>query len=78
MRVITVFPAVTAALLTSCAHAPMQPAPAAAEPAYDLLLRNGTIYDGAGKPPVPGDIAVAGSRMKVRLADRSDGPAGHC
>jgi N-acyl-D-aspartate/D-glutamate deacylase len=53
----------------------MQPAPAAAKPAYDLLLRNGTIYDGAGKPPVPGDIAVAGSRMKVRLADFSDGPA---
>jgi hypothetical protein len=78
MRVITVFPAVAAALLTSCAHAPMQPAPAAAEPAYDLLLRNSTIYDGAGKPPVPGDIAVAGSRMKVRLADRSDSPAGHC
>jgi len=69
---------VTAALLTSCDHAPMQPAPAAAKPAYDLLLRNGTIYDGAGKPPVPGDIAVAGSRMKVRLADCSDGPASHC
>jgi N-acyl-D-aspartate/D-glutamate deacylase len=56
----------------------MQPAPAAAKPAYDLLLRNGTIYDGAGKPPVPGDIAVAGSRMKVRLADCSYGPASHC
>lgn len=27
-------------------------------PKYDLVIRNATIYDGSGKPPVKGDIAV--------------------
>ncbi len=27
---------------------------------YDIIIRNGTIYDGNGKPPFMGDIAVAG------------------
>ncbi len=28
--------------------------------AFDLILRNGTIYDGSGQPPVVGDVAVKG------------------
>src|SRR6185503_10164587 len=25
---------------------------------FDLIIRNGTIYDGSGKPPVIGDVAI--------------------
>jgi N-acyl-D-amino-acid deacylase len=41
-------------------------APAAAEgasPAYDLIIRGGTIYDGSGAPPVTGDVAIKGDRI---------------
>ena len=31
--------------------------------AYDLLIRNGTIYDGTGGPPVTGDLAVNGQAI---------------
>jgi len=27
---------------------------------YDLIIRNGTIYDGSGRPPMTGDVAVSG------------------
>jgi len=30
------------------------------EKTYDLIIRNGTIYDGSGKPPVRGDVAIRG------------------
>ena len=30
---------------------------------YDLLIRNGTIYEGSGQPPVAGDIAVNGQTI---------------
>src|ERR1019366_7343930 len=30
---------------------------------YDLLIRNGMIYDGSGRPPVAGDIAVNGETI---------------
>ena len=35
----------------------------AAEPAYDLVIRGGTLYDGSGKPPVAGDVAIKGDRI---------------
>ena len=35
---------------------------------YDLIIRNGTIYDGSGKPPVTGDVAVDGDRI-ARVGD---------
>ena len=41
-------------------------APAAAEgasPAYDLIIRGGTIYDGSGAPPITGDVAIEGDRI---------------
>jgi N-acyl-D-amino-acid deacylase len=28
------------------------------QPQYDLILRNGTIYDGSGRPPIRGDLAI--------------------
>jgi N-acyl-D-amino-acid deacylase len=30
---------------------------------YDLIIRNGTIYDGSGGPPVTGDVAVNGEAI---------------
>jgi len=34
-----------------------------AEPGYDVVIRGGTLYDGSGKPPVTGDIAIRGDRI---------------
>jgi N-acyl-D-amino-acid deacylase len=36
---------------------------AAQAPAYDLIIRGGTIYDGSGKPPVVGDVAIKDDRI---------------
>jgi N-acyl-D-amino-acid deacylase len=30
---------------------------------YDLILRNGTLYDGSGHPPVAGDLAIRGESI---------------
>src|SRR3546814_20452296 len=47
-------------------------APVAAQaPAYDLIIRGGTIYDGSGKPPVVGDVAIKGDRIVA--VDKVDG-----
>ena len=32
-------------------------------PTYDLILRNGTVYDGTGKPGRAADVALAGDRI---------------
>ena len=34
-----------------------------ATPAYDLLIRNGRVYDGAGNPWVAADVAIRGDRI---------------
>ena len=36
---------------------------ASAEPAYDVVIRGGTIYDGSGAAPVPGDVAIRNDRI---------------
>ncbi len=36
---------------------------AARAPAYDLIIRGGTLYDGSGKPPVVGDLAIKDDRI---------------
>ena len=39
-------------------------APVAAQgPAYDLIIRGGTIYDGSGSAPVVGDVAIKDDRI---------------
>ena len=30
---------------------------------YDVVIRNGTVYDGSGKPPVKADVAIRGDRI---------------
>lgn len=32
-------------------------------PAYDLIIRNGVLYDGTGSSPVKGDLAINGDRI---------------
>jgi len=32
-------------------------------PSYDVILRNGSVLDGTGKPAFPADIAIAGPRL---------------
>jgi N-acyl-D-amino-acid deacylase len=33
------------------------------QPAYDLVIRGGTIYDGSGQAPQVGDVAIRGDRL---------------
>ncbi|HYE27973.1 MAG TPA: D-aminoacylase [Allosphingosinicella sp.] len=54
-------------ILSSCASARQAP------PAYDTVLRGGTIYDGSGGPPYLGDVAIKGDRIaavSTRVAGR--------
>ncbi|MBI3662368.1 MAG: D-aminoacylase [Acidobacteria bacterium] len=46
---------VAAAVLISAAAAPPR--------TYDVIIRNGTIYDGSGKPPAVGDVAINGDKI---------------
>src|SRR5881394_4009904 len=32
-------------------------------PEYDVILRNGALYDGSGHPPVKGDLALQGESI---------------
>nr|MBA3812479.1 D-aminoacylase [Caulobacteraceae bacterium] len=48
-----------AATLLALAAAPAASAP----PAWSLIVRGGTIYDGSGGAPFTGDVAVAGDRI---------------
>lgn len=52
-----------AALLAGCASTP----PQATIERYDLLIRNGVVYDGTGAPPRQVDVAVRGDRIAALL-----------
>ena len=48
-------------VLTACATStPPQPAPT-----YDIVIRNGIIYDGSGVDAIQGDVAIRGDRIAV-------------
>ena len=47
-----------ALLLTGAAHST-----GSAPPRYDVVIRGGTIYDGSGGSPYPGDVAIRGDRI---------------
>lgn len=51
---------VLAALATTAIGAP---AAEGAARQYDLVIRRATVYDGSGKPPYQGDIAIQGDRI---------------
>src|SRR5215469_6713469 len=44
----------------------------AAEPAYDVVIRGGTVYDGTGGAPYQADVAVKGDRIAA-IAPHVDG-----
>jgi N-acyl-D-amino-acid deacylase len=54
-------------LAAGCATVP-------ATPAYDVVLRGGTIYDGRGGPPYSGDVAIKGDRIAF-VGPHADGRA---
>src|SRR6266404_1333658 len=41
----------------------ISPTPGVIGATYDVLIRNGAIYDGSGNPPVVGDVAINGDRI---------------
>ena len=53
-----VLPAVAVALLASAAAGAAAPGKE-----HDTIIRNGMIYDGSGKPPYRGDVAIDGDRI---------------
>lgn len=57
----------TLAMVAGCAVEPLAPPTAAVAPvpipAYDLLIKGGTIYDGSGNAPYVGDVGVRGDRI---------------
>ena len=62
MIVRAVLLASVSALLVSCTTVP-PPSPAPVAEPYDLLIDNGTIYDGSGGTPFVGDVAITGDRI---------------
>ena len=59
----SIFVAAVSGLLASCATAVPESAPGLSGESYDLLIDNGTIYDGSGGAPVMGDIGIKGDRI---------------
>lgn len=47
---------------------------AARTPAYDLVIRGGTVFDGSGAPGVLADVGIRGDRI-VHVGDLGDAPA---
>ncbi|HEV2597160.1 D-aminoacylase [Sphingopyxis sp.] len=56
-----------------CSSMLLSASAAAQAPAYDLIIRGGTIYDGSGKAPFVGDVAIRGDRIVA--VGKVDGPA---
>ena len=53
-------------LAVACATAPAGGGGAPAKaPAYDVVIRGGTIYDGSGTAPYKGDVALRGDRIEA-------------
>lgn len=58
-----IFALATALALVCASTAPAARAAEPAAPAYDTILRGGTIYDGSGGKPYVGDVAIVGDRI---------------
>ena len=69
----TVLLASVSALIASCAAAP-PPSPVPVAAPYDLLIDNGTIYDGSGGAPFVGDVGITGDRI-VYVGPQAPAPA---
>ena len=62
--------------LAACSTLPDALAPAASAAHYDLLIRNGVVYDGSGAAPQRVDVAVRGDRIAALLPAGSQASAG--
>jgi dihydroorotase/N-acyl-D-amino-acid deacylase len=51
------------ALLAVFLVSPLPPASTAAAPEYDLIIRNGRVVDGSGRPGFKADVAIKGDRI---------------
>ncbi|MFD2934000.1 N-acyl-D-amino-acid deacylase family protein [Spirosoma flavum] len=51
-----------ALIMASLGHSFAQPVKTAGTH-FDILIRNGLIYDGSGQPPQPGDVGIRGDRV---------------
>jgi N-acyl-D-amino-acid deacylase len=51
------------ALSLLCSSMLLSASVAAQAPAYDMIIRGGTLYDGSGQPPVVGDVAIKDDRI---------------
>src|SRR5690606_3112128 len=69
-------PALLALALAACSTNPVADAPPTVE-RYDLLVRNGAVYDGSGAAPRRVDVAVRGDRIAALLPPGSDATADH-
>ncbi|HEY9540969.1 MAG TPA: D-aminoacylase, partial [Luteimonas sp.] len=67
-------PALLALALAACGTNPVADAPTTVE-RYDLLVRNGTVYDGSGAAPRRVDVAVRGDRIAALLPPDSEAAA---
>ena len=57
------YPTFVLAIALGCAPAPSHPG----NQRYDLVIRNGVVYDGSGAPPRRVDVAVSGDRVAALL-----------
>lgn len=70
-----------AAALTACAPGPAptpdgRPSGVGAAAAYDVIIRGGSIYDGSGRPPIVGDVAIQGDSIVAVGTLAADARAG--
>ena len=49
--------------LVGCSRSSDGGASPAAGPAFDIIIRNGTLYDGSGTEPGKGDVGIKGDRI---------------
>ncbi|TDK27222.1 D-aminoacylase [Luteimonas aestuarii] len=66
----------TAALIAALSACTATPIAAEDDSHYDLLIRNGAVYDGSGAPPQRVDVAVRGDRIAALLPAGSEATAG--
>ena len=63
-RVTTSLPLLaTAFALAACARTGATSASPSSDGSYDVVLRGGTVYDGSGRTPFTGDVAIRGDRI---------------
>src|SRR5690349_10964040 len=41
------------------------PSAPVSQPQFDVIIRNGLVYDGTGRPPVKADVAIRGDRIEA-------------